>query len=349
MRYTRLGSQGPEVSVLGLGCMGMGGTYGKVDENEAIRAVHAAVDAGVTLIDTAENYGPLDTSDPASPVLFGHANESFVGRALDGIRDKVVLSTKIGFEHAADGRRIGQNAQPAHIKKAVAGCLKRLRTEYLDLLYLHRVNPDVPIEDSIGAMADLVEEGKVRHLGLSEASFENLQKAQSIHPIAAQQSEYSLWERDVEDEELGLCRKLSIGFVAYAPLGRGFLAGSAKPAESYPANDYRRLEPRLQKGNYESNMKIAKEVQAMAEAKKISAAQLALAWLVHQGIVAIPGAEREAWARENAAAADIDLDEADLRRLDEIAPRGKTAGPRWGGQWASQLGRQQNNASAKGH
>lgn len=337
MRYRKLGDAGLEVSVLGLGCMGMGGTYGRVDESEAMRAVHAAVDAGVTLFDTAENYGPLDTSVSDKPVLFGFANEAFVGRALDGLRQKVVLSTKIGFAHEDDGRRIGQNAHPDHIAKAIEGCLRRLKTDFVDLLYLHRVDPVVPIEESVGAMALLVEQGKVRHIGLSEASHENLKRAHAVHPIVAQQSEYSLWERDVESQELALCKNLGIGFVAYAPLGRGFLAGSAKPAESYPADDYRRLEPRLQKGNYEINMDIAGRVRSMAEEKSISPAQLALAWLIHQDIVAIPGAERVQWVLENAAAADIALSEADLARLDEIAPMGKTAGPRWAGQWAKQL------------
>ena len=337
MQHRTLGVNGPRVSAVGLGCMGMGGTYGTVDSAEAIRAIHAAIEHGVSLIDTAENYGPLRVPDNGAPELVGFANELLVGKALEDRRDRVVLSTKIGFAHDESGRRLGQDASPAHIRTAVEGCLKRLKTDWIDLLYLHRVDPKVEIEESIGAMAALVADGKVGHLGLSEASQEQIDRARSVHPIAAQQTEYSLWEREPESGEIAFCRDRGMAFVPYAPLGRGFLAGTAKPAESYPPDDYRRLEPRLQKGNYEANLAIADALRRMAEEKGLSPAQLAIAWLVNQDVIPIPGAERKEWAIENAAAADIVLDADDMARLDEIAPRGKTSGPRWAGAWVKQI------------
>ncbi|WP_419913888.1 aldo/keto reductase [Hoeflea sp.] len=337
MKYRSLGDGGPKVSAIGLGCMGMGGTYGAVDQTEAIKAVHAAIDAGVTLIDTAECYGPIKVNQDGSSDLFGYENELLVGEALEGHRDKVVLCTKIGFEHDGNGRRIGQNASAAHLKGAVDGCLSRLRTDVIDVLYLHRADPNVEIEETVGAMSELVREGKVRFLGLSEANQEQIDRAGAVHTIVVQQSEYSLWEREVENGEIEFCRARGIALVPFAPLGRGFLAGNAKPAESYPANDYRRLEPRLQKGNYEANMAIANAVKEMASERGLSPAQLAIAWLVNQDVIPIPGAERVDWALENAAAADVELTKDDLKRLDEIAPKGKTAGPRWGGKWAEQI------------
>lgn len=337
MKYTALGANGPVVSSIGLGCMGMTGTYGKVSKTESIRAIHAAIDAGITLIDTAECYGPLRITDGNPPELFGYANEALVGEALESHRDKVVLSTKIGFSHDESGLRTGQDASADSVKATVEGCLKRLRTDRLDLLYLHRVDPKVEIEETIGAMAGLVTEGKVKHLGLSEASAETMQRACKVHPIAVQQSEYSLWERQPEIEEFERCKSLDMAFVAYAPLGRGFLAGSAKPAESYPEDDYRRMEPRLQKGNFEANMAIADKVRDMAAEKGLSAAQLAIAWVVNMGVVPIPGAERPEWAVENAKAATVELSEEDMARLNEIAPQGIAAGPRWGGAWAKQV------------
>ncbi len=337
MKYRPLGDGGPMVSAVGLGCMGMGGTYGNVDKPEAIRAVHASIDAGVSLIDTAEIYGPLRIPKTGSPELYGFANETLVGEALAGRRDKVVLSTKIGFAHEDTGKRLGQDASAAHIPKAVEGCLKRLGTDWIDLLYLHRADPKVEIEESIGAMARLVKEGKVRYLGLSEASEEHINRACAVHPIAVQQTEYSLWEREPEAGEIAFCHARGIAFVPYAPLGRGFLAGAAKPAESYPPDDYRRLDPRFQDGNFQKNMEIADAVRQMASEKGLSAAQLAIAWLVNQDVIPIPGAERTNWAIENAAAADVVLDEEDMERLDAIAPRGATAGPRWAGAWAKQI------------
>lgn len=337
MRYRPLGEGGPLVSAVGLGCMGMGGTYGTVNRTEATKAVHAAIDAGVTLIDTAECYGPIRINDDGSSNLYGYENERLVGEALEGYRDRVVLCTKIGFQHDGSGRRIGQNASAAHLKDAVDGCLTRLRTDVIDVLYLHRADPNVEIEETVIAMAERVYEGKVRFLGLSEASPEQIDRARAVHPVVVQQSEYSLWERDVENGEIEFCRTRGMALVPFAPLGRGFLAGNAMPAESYPANDYRRLEPRLQKGNYEANMAIANAVKEMAAEKGLSPAQLAIAWLVNREVIPIPGAERVDWALENAAAADVELNQEDLKRLDEIAPRGKTAGPRWGGKWAKQI------------
>ena len=337
MKYRSLGDHGPRVSAVGLGCMGMGGTYGNVDRSEAIRAVHAAIDSGVSLIDTAENYGPLRIPEGGAPELFGFANEALVGEALKGRRDKVVLATKIGFAHDESGRRLGQDASPGHITKAVEGCLKRLGTDRIDLLYLHRADPNVEIEESIGAMSRLVTEGKAGHLGLSEASEEQIDRACAVHPVVAQQTEYSLWEREPEVSEIALCRARGIAFVPYAPLGRGFLAGTARPAESYPPDDYRRLDPRLQGGNYEANMAIADAVRRMAAEQGLSAAQLAIAWLVNQDVIPVPGAERVEWALENAAAADLELGDEDMARLDAIAPLGMTAGPRWARAWARQI------------
>ena len=337
MKYRSLGDRGPRVSAVGLGCMGMGGTYGNVDRSEAIRAVHAAIDCGVSLIDTAECYGPLRIPEGGAPELFGFANEALLGEALKGRRDKVVLSTKVGFAHDETGRRLGQDASAEHIGKSVEGCLKRLATDRVDLLYLHRADPNVEIEESIGAMSRLVAEGKVGHLGLSEASEEQIDRARTVHPIVAQQSEYSLWEREPEAGEIAFCRARGIAFVPYAPLGRGFLAGTARPAESYPPDDYRRLDPRLQSGNFEANIAIADAVRELAAEKGLTAAQLAIAWLVNQDVVPIPGAERVEWALENAAAADVELADEDMARLDTIAPRGMTAGPRWAGAWAKQI------------
>ena len=344
MKYRTLGDLGPRVSTVGLGCMGMGGTYGRVDRTEAIRAVHAAVDAGVNLIDTAEAYGPITVTDEGTIQLFGFANEILVGEALEGHRDRVVLSTKIGFEHDESCRRLGQNASGPQVRHAVEGCLKRLRTDRIDLLYLHRADPKVEIEETVAAMAGFVAQGKVRYLGLSEASEEQIERARAVHPIVAQQSEYSLWEREPELGEIAFCRSRGIGFVSYAPLGRGFLAGTAQPAESYPSNDYRRQEPRLRKGNYEANLAIVDGVREMAAEKSLSAAQLTIAWLVNQDVIPIPGAERLDWAVENAAAAEVKLSDRDMARLDAIAPHGGTAGPRWEGTWASQINKREQGS-----
>jgi aryl-alcohol dehydrogenase-like predicted oxidoreductase len=317
--------------------MGMSGTYGHAERSEAIAAIHAAIDAGVTLIDTAEIYGPIAIPVRGSPTMYGFENESLVGEALLGKRDKVVMATKIGFAHDDKGRRIGQDGSPAQVCASVDGCLSRLRTDHIDLLYLHRVDPKVPVGETVGAMASLVAAGKVGHIGLSEASYEAIEAASAVHPIVAQQCEYSLWERAPEEHQIGFCAERGIGFVAFAPLGRGFLAGNSQPAETYPDNDYRRLEPRLQRGNFEANLAIADKIRSMADGKGVSPAQLAIAWAISRGAVAIPGAPKPGWALENAAAADVRLTAEEMDRLDHIAPLGATAGPRFAGEWAKQV------------
>ena len=320
MRKRRLlGRNGPQVSALGLGCMGMSWAYGIADEAEAIATIHRAFELGVNFLDTAEIYGPFE-------------NERLVGRAIKGRRDDVVLATKFGFAIDAEGRIEGTNSRPEHVREACDGSLARLGVEHIDLLYQHRVDPNVPIEDTVGAMAALVEAGKVRWLGLSEASARTLRRAHATHPITALQSEYSLWEREVEREVLPTARELGIGFVPYSPLGRGFLTGAAKPAEEYPEDDYRRGEPRLQGENFANNMRIVEAVRALAADKGATPGQVALAWLLHQGedIVPIPGTKRRAYLEENVAAADLRLSEADLARIDAAAPLGVTAGPRYG-------------------
>lgn len=318
MRKRLLGRNGPRVSALGLGCMGMSWAYGVADEAEAIATIHRAFELGVNFLDTAEIYGPFE-------------NERLVGRAIKGRRDDVVLATKFGFAIDAEGRIEGTNSRPEHVREACDGSLARLGVEHIDLLYQHRVDPNVPIEDTVGAMAALVEAGKVRWLGLSEASARTLRRAHATHPIAALQSEYSLWEREVEREILSTVRELGIGFVPYSPLGRGFLTGAAKPAEEYSEDDYRRGEPRLQGENFAKNMRIVEAVRALAAEKGATPGQVALAWLLHQGedIVPIPGTKRRAYLEENVAAADLRLSEADLARIDAAAPPGVTAGPRY--------------------
>jgi aryl-alcohol dehydrogenase-like predicted oxidoreductase len=319
MKKRRLGSNGPEVSALGLGCMGMSWAYGTADEAEAIATVHRALDLGVNFLDTAEIYGPFE-------------NEQLIGRAIKGRRDDVVLATKFGFAISPEGVIAGTDSRPEHVREACEGSLARLGVDHIDLFYQHRVDPSVPIEDTVGAMAALVEAGKVRWLGLSEASPRTLRRAHATHSITALQSEYSLWEREVEREVLPTARELGIGFVPYSPLGRGFLTGAAKPAEEYPEGDYRRGEPRLQGENFAKNMRIVEAVRAVASEKGATPGQVALAWLLHQGddIVPIPGTKRRAYLEENVAAINVQLSEADLARIDAAAPRGMTAGPRYG-------------------
>lgn len=322
----RLGTEGLEVPAIGIGCMGMTGTYGDVDASEAIRTIHAALDAGVNFFDTAETYGPF-------------ANEELLGRALSGRRDEAIVATKFGFDFAPDGTRLGLNSQPEKVLSVIDQCLRRLRTDRVDILYQHRVDPHVPIEETVGAMARLVEQGKVRHLGLSEAGSTTLRRAHAVHPISVLQSEYSLWERAPETGVLPTTRELGIGFVAYAPLGRGFLAGIVKPADCYPDNDYRRLDPRLQGENFKHNTAIAERIKAIAERKSVLPAQLAIAWLLAQGpdIVAIPGTETRQYLRQNIDASHVVLDARDLEKIDAAVPRGVTRGRRWGPGWAEML------------
>ncbi|HEU4374039.1 MAG TPA: aldo/keto reductase [Telluria sp.] len=311
----KLGSQGLAVSALGLGCMGMSTAYGAADEAESIATIHRALELGVTLFDTAEVYGPF-------------TNETLLGKALQGRRGQAIIATKFGMR-IENGASTGVNSQPAHIREAVEGSLRRLGTDYIDLLYQHRIDPQVPIEDVVGTMADLVREGKVRYLGLSEAGVANIRRAHAVHPISALQSEYSLWERNLEADVLPVLRELGIGLVAFSPLGRGFLAGTAKRAEDYPPSDFRHLDPRLQGANFDANVAAAAIVADLARAKNVTPAQVALAWALHKGddIVPIPGTKRRSYLEQNVAAADIALDAAELDQLDRALTQ--VAGPRY--------------------
>ena len=322
MKYRTLG-QGLKVSAIGIGCMPMirGGniTYGAdADPDEAIKTIHRAIDLGVTFFDTAQIYGPFQ-------------NEELVGEAIKGKRDGLVIATKFGFRF--DGNRIvGVDGSPANARAAVEGSLKRLGIDTIDLFYQHRVDPSVPIEDTVGGMAELVKEGKVRHIALSEAGPETLRRAAAVHPIAALQSEYSLWERDVEEEILPVCRALGIGFVPYSPLGRGFLTGQFKSLDDLPDNDWRRNDPRYAGDNFAENLKIVDVVRSVADAHGVSLAQIALAWLLAQGddVVPIPGTKRRVTMEDSVAAADVTLTAADIATLNAAAPVGATAGPRYG-------------------
>lgn len=322
MKYRTLG-QGLKVSAIGIGCMPMikGGniTYGAdADPDEAIKTIHRAIDLGVTFFDTAQIYGPFQ-------------NEELVGEAIKGKRDGLVIATKFGFRF--DGNRIvGVDGSPANARAAVEGSLKRLGIDTIDLFYQHRVDPSVPIEETVGGMADLVKEGKVRHIALSEAGPETLRRAAAAHPIAALQSEYSLWERDVEQEILPVCRDLGIGFVPYSPLGRGFLTGQFKSLDDLPDNDWRRNDPRYAGDNFAENLKIVDVVRSVADAHGVTPAQIALAWLLAQGddIVPIPGTKRRLTMEDSIAAADVTLTAADIATLNAAAPVGATAGPRYG-------------------
>lgn len=325
-----LGTQGLVVSALGLGCMGMSQAYGAAeerDENESIATVHRAIELGVTFFDTAEVYGP-------------YANEELLARALAGKREQVLIATKFGFTFDASGVT-GLDSRPGHVREAVEGSLRRLRTDRIDLLYQHRVDPAVPIEETVGAMADLVREGKVRFLGLSEAGEQSIRRAHATHPISALQSEYSLWERNLEPRIIPLLRELRIGLVPFAPLGRGFLTGAVKRAEDYPPDDFRHRDPRYQGENFDANMRAAAAVRELAAAKGVTPAQIALAWLLHKGddIVPIPGTKRRRYLEEDLAASDVALGEADMRALDAALPPEKVAGPRYNARQMAQVDR----------
>lgn len=313
----RLGSQGLEVSVLGLGCLGMSQSYGAPDDQESTATIHRAIELGVTLFDTAESYGPFK-------------NEELLGRALKGKRSQVVIATKFGWR-IQDGRVDGLDSRPEHVKEVANSSLRRLGTDYIDLFYQHRIDPQVPIEDTVGAMADLVKEGKVRYLGLSEAGEANIRRAHATHPISALQSEYSLWERNLETAIIPLLRELGIGLVPFAPLGRGFLAGSAKRAEDYPETDWRANDPRFQGENFESNMRAASMVRELAGQKGATPAQIALAWLLHKGenIVPIPGTKRRRYLEENVRAANVTLSPAEMGLLNAALAPDAVAGPRY--------------------
>jgi aryl-alcohol dehydrogenase-like predicted oxidoreductase len=313
----KLGSQGLEVSALGLGCLGMSQSYGAPDDQESLATIHRALDLGVTLFDTAEVYGPF-------------RNEELLGRALKGRRREVAIATKFGWR-IVDGRAAGTDSRPEHVKEVAEASLRRLGTEYIDLFYQHRVDPQVPIEDTVGAMANLVKAGKVRYLGLSEAGEANIRRAHATHPITALQSEYSLWERNLEPRILPLLRELGIGLVPYCPLGRGFLAGSARSAQEYPTDDWRAHDPRFEGENFAANMRAAATVRELAAQKGGAPAQIALAWILHKGsdIVPIPGTKRRKYLEENIRATEVTLTPAEMARLDAAMAPDAVAGARY--------------------
>jgi len=318
MQRRTLGHQGLTVSALGLGCMGMSEFYTGRDDEESIATIHRALDLGVDFLDTADMYGPF-------------TNERLVGRAIRGRRDKVVLATKFGNQRGEDGSFLGVNGRPDYVRKSCDGSLQRLGVDHIDLYYQHRVDRTVPIEETVGAMADLVRAGKVRFLGLSEAASATIRRANQEYPISALQSEYSLWTRDPEDEVLPLCRELGIGFVAYSPLGRGFLTGRFRTFEDLPEEDYRRNSPRFQGENFQKNLDLVERVEEIAKRKQCSPAQLALAWLLAQGddIVPIPGTKQRRYLEENIRSLEIELTPADLEQIEEVAPKGVAAGDRY--------------------
>jgi len=313
----KLGRQGLEVSALGLGCMGMSQSYGVPNDPESIATIHRAIELGVTFFDTAEVYGPFH-------------NEELLGRALRGRRDEVVIATKFGFR-LEGGKVVGMDSRPEHVHEVVEASLRRLGTDRIDLLYQHRVDRGVPIEEVVGAMAELVRKGQVRFLGLSEAGEQTLRRAHQVHPISALQSEYSLWERNLEDRIIPVLRELGIGLVPFSPLGRGFLTGSVRRAEALPEGDIRRNDPRMQGANFDANLRIAAAVQDLARRKGATPAQVALAWVLGRGddCAPIPGTKRRKYLEENLAAADLALTEAECAELEAIVPPGSAAGPRY--------------------
>jgi aryl-alcohol dehydrogenase-like predicted oxidoreductase len=318
MDQRQLGNQGLTVSELGLGCMGMSEFYGSGDEAESIATIQRALELGVTFIDTADMYGPF-------------TNEKLVGRAIADRRDQVVLATKFGNVRGPNGERLGIRGDADYVREACDASLERLGVDHIDLYYQHRVDPDTPIEETVGAMKELVEQGKVRYLGLSEAAPATIRRAHDVHPISALQTEYSLWTRDPEDEVLPTVRELGIGFVAYSPLGRGFLSGAIKSVDDLADDDFRRANPRFQGENFQRNLDLVERVKEVASEKDVTPSQLALAWLLHQGedIVPIPGTKRRKYLEENAAAAEISLSDDELASIDEAAPVGAAAGDRY--------------------
>jgi aryl-alcohol dehydrogenase-like predicted oxidoreductase len=317
MEPRRLGEQGLTVSVMGLGCMGMSDAYGPADEAESVATIHRALELGIDLLDTSDAYGPF-------------TNEELVGKAIRDRRDAVRVATKFGFVRESDKSWQGLDGRPEHVREACDGSLGRLGIDHIDIYYQHRVDPKVPIEETVGAMAELVRQGKVRYLGLCEAAPATIRRAHAVHPISALQTEYSLWSRDPEDELLPTLRELGIGFVAYSPLGRGFLTGRLRRFEDLAEDDWRRHRPRFQGENFSKNLELVERVKQIAAAKQVTPAQLALAWLLAQeGVVPIPGTKRRKNLEENVAAVGITLTREDLKRIDEAAPKGAASGERY--------------------
>jgi len=315
----KLGASGIECSRIGLGCMGMSEFYGPLDEQESLRTLDRSIELGINFWDTADAYGPF-------------TNEELIGKSLKGRRQKVVLATKFGFvRHLEDPVWRGLSGKPDYVKKACDDSLRRLQTDTIDLYYLHRVDPETPIEETVGAMASLVKEGKIRAIGLSEVSPATLKRAQAVHPISALQTEFSLWSRDPEEELIALCAEINIAFVAYSPLGRGFLTGEIKSVDDLAADDWRRNAPRFQGDNFKKNLELAEKIRSMAEKKGCSAAQLSLAWVLHKGkhIFPIPGTKRVKYLEDNAAASSLSLSSAELKEIDDLFPKEMVAGTRY--------------------
>ena len=330
MQHRKLGTQGLDSSAMGLGCMGMSEFYGdRSDQGESVATIHRALELGVNFLDTADMYGP-------------HTNEQLVGKAIKGKRDQFVIATKFGLvRDANDPLKRGVNGRPEYVRASVEGSLKRLGIDTIDLYYQHRVDTNTPIEDTVGAMADLVRQGKIRYIGLSEAGPETLRRAYAVHPVSALQTEYSLWSREPEDEIIPACRALGIGFVPYAPLGRGFLTGAIQSIEDIRSDDFRRTSPRFQGENFEKNLELVRHIGALAAEKGCTPSQLALAWVLAQGddMVPIPGTKRRQYLEENVGAIRVALTHADLERIDEIAPKGVAAGDRYAAASMKMLGR----------
>jgi len=326
MQYRRLGKSSLVVSAIGLGCMGMSQSYGTPDDQESTATIHHAIDRGITMLDTADMYG-------------GGTNEELVGRAIAKRRNEVIVATKFGNMRQPDGRFLGANGKPEYVQAACEASLQRLKISTIDLFYLHRVDTSVPIEETVGAMARLIEQGKVRYLGLSEAGAKTIRRAHATYPIAALQSEYSIWTRDPEGEILSACRELGIGLVPYSPLGRGILTGQVKSADFGP-KDFRRISPRFQGENFNKNLELVQRIERIAAEKNCTPAQLALAWVLAQGddIVPIPGTKRRTYLDQNLGALDVKLTPTDLKRIDELAPRGAAVGARYPEEYMNRLG-----------